>query len=226
MEYFGKRILVLGASGALGSELVNQLTELGANVIGTARTIQSAENIPSGCSLKLVVDFENPASIAKAVADLSATGEVLDGIVNAVGVVGFAKATETSLADSTKLMQLNHLGPASLISQLHGLLSGANGAFVASITGIVAERTFPGMSSYCASKTAHSAFLATLAQEWRRDRITITDARPGHTETGLAGRAIFGTAPTFPQGMTASHVVQRILDGIRAEKSVIPSSDF
>ena len=51
-------------------------------------------------------------------------------------------------------------------------------------------------------------------------------ARPGHTETGLATRALFGTAPNFPEGMTAAHVVQVILDGISAGKPLIASSEF
>jgi cyclic-di-GMP-binding biofilm dispersal mediator protein len=125
-------------------------------------------------------------------------------------------------------MQINNLGPAAVISALHPLLvmDKETESFVAGITGVVSEKVFPGMSSYTVSKTAHASYLATITQEFRRDKIQVTDAKPGHTETGLASRAIFGTAPAFPEGMTASHVVSVLLAGIKEGKSVIPSTEF
>ena len=82
------------------------------------------------------------------------------------------------------------------------------------------------MSAYTTSKTANSAFLSSIALEWRRDKIQITEARPGHTETGLATRALFGQAPAFPQGMTPEHVVEVILAGIESGTALLPSDAF
>ena len=82
------------------------------------------------------------------------------------------------------------------------------------------------MSSYTVSKSEHASYLATITQEFRRDKIQVTDAKPGHTETGLASRAIFGTAPAFPEGMSASHVVTVLLNGIKEGKAVIASTEF
>ena len=62
--------------------------------------------------------------------------------------------------------------------------------------------------------------------ELRRKKVLVLDAKPGHTETGLASRAIFGQAPAFPQGMTAEHVVKTILDAVRDGKASLSSSDF
>jgi len=228
MDFVGKTVLVLGASGALGSETIRQLSALGAQTLGTARTEQSAANIPPECTTRLLLDLESAESISTLVTYLTQESKPIHGIINAAGVVGFGKASETSLTDASRMMAINHLGPAAVISGLHSLLkldAEVNG-FVASITGVVAERTFQGMSAYCASKSAHSAFLNTIAQEWRRDKIQITEARPGHTETGLASRAIFGTAPTFPEGMTANHVVGVLLKGISSGQQLLASSEF
>ncbi len=224
MDFQGKNILIIGASGALGSTLARELCSEGAVVFGTARTAASAEQIPATVATKLLLDLESQSSIDALIDYLK--GETFHGVINASGVVGFGRANETSAQDANRLMQINHLGPASLISGLYEPLRKAEGSFVASITGVVAEKTFQGMSAYCSSKSAHSAFLSTIAQEWRRDKIQITEARPGHTETGLASRAIFGAAPNFPEGMTAAHVVQIILAGIKEGKTLISSSEF
>lgn len=224
MDIQGKNILIIGASGSLGSRLAKELSSEGAVVFGTARTAASAEQIPTTVSTRLLLDLSSQSSIDALIDYLK--GEIFHGVINASGVVGFGRANETSAQDANQLMQVNHLGPASLIAGLYEPLRKAEGSFVASITGVVAEKTFQGMSAYCSSKSAHSAFLSTIAQEWRRDKIQITEARPGHTETGLASRAIFGTAPNFPEGMTAAHVVQVILAGIKEGKTLISSSEF
>jgi cyclic-di-GMP-binding biofilm dispersal mediator protein len=49
---------------------------------------------------------------------------------------------------------------------------------------------------------------------------------PGHTETGLADRAIAGTAPQFPQGMTTEHVAERIIKALVEDEKTVASSDF
>jgi cyclic-di-GMP-binding biofilm dispersal mediator protein len=228
MEFTGKNILVIGGSGVLGAELVRQLSAHGAKVMATARNAETAAKIPAEATLKLVVDLEIPESIKTLTDYLLDANSPINGIINAAGVVGFAKATETSSQDSAKLMQINNLGPAAIISALHPLLvlDKDTESFVAAFTGVVSEKVFPGMSSYTVSKTAHASYLATITQEFRRDKIQVTDAKPGHTETGLASRAIFGTAPAFPEGMSASHVVTVLLNGIKEGKAVIASTEF
>ena len=224
MDFQGKTVLVIGASGALGSLFARELASKGATVLGTARTQSSAEKIPTSVTTKLLLDLEVQSSIDAVIDYLK--DHTIHGVINASGVVGFGRANETAAQDAERLMQVNHLGPAAFISGLYEPLKRAEGAFVAGVTGVVAEKTFQGMSSYCASKSAHSAFLSTIAQEWRRDKVQITEARPGHTETGLASRAIFGTAPNFPEGMTAAHVVAVIVAGISEGKALITSSEF
>ena len=152
--------------------------------------------------------------------------EQSDGIVVAAGRVGFGMAADTTLQQVAALTQVNFGGPAQLITELVPALRGREDAFIAAITGVVAEKSFPGMSAYCASKSAFSAWLGSLAFELRRDKIKVIDARPGHTETGLATRPLFGAAPQMPQGMTAEHVVGVVVAAIAAGTTVVTSTDF
>ena len=216
-----KNVLVIGASGAFGSLFVTSLAAQGHQVLAAAR---NTDRIPQGANLRLKLDLEDPASI-KLLADyLIDQGIQLNGIVQAAGAVGFSRAEETPSEGAHRLMQINHLSPAQLISSLLPIL--ADESFIVGINGIVSEKIFPGMSAYSASKTANSAYLQTLAMELRRKKIQVLDAKPGHTETGLATRAIFGTAPAFPQGMTAEHVVNTIMTALSEGKTALTSSDF
>ncbi len=216
-----KKILVIGASGALGSVFVKELAASGASVLAAAR---NTDKIPAEADLRLKLDLEDSASIDLLANYLISQNIMLDGIIQAAGVVGFGKAEETPANLAARLMQINHQGPAELISKLLAALN--DEAFIVGINGIVSEKIFPGMSAYTASKFANAAFLSSLAMELRRKKVLVLDAKPGHTETGLASRAIFGQAPAFPQGMTAEHVVKTTLDAVRDGKASLSSSDF
>ena len=230
MELSHKTVLVIGANGALGSLIAKALTESGATVVGTARTNESASRLPASLAQSLLLDLEDRASVHTLASYLAERPELLDGIVNAAGLVGFGTAEVTSAADAHRLMTANHLAPAELISRVLPRLaeSGAAGRepMIVGITGIVSEQAFPGMTAYVASKTAHAAWLRALALEVRRSKVRVLDAHPGHTETGLAGRAVFGTAPAFPTGMTAEHVVDVIVSAIVADETTLASERF
>jgi len=225
MQLTGKTILVVGASGVLGAEISRMLVAEGARVLGSASSVESAAKIPAEVSLRLVADLRSPQSIS-ALTNYLAANETIDGLVLAAGCVGFGPATQTTADQAANLMQINHLGPAQLISELHPVFSGDTEPFVLAITGVVAERSFPSMAAYCASKQALAGWLASVATEWRKDGVRIIDARPGHTETGLASRALFGTAPAFPSGLSPQRVAQVIVDGILGEAKLLASTDF
>lgn len=228
MEFTARRILVIGANGALGGAIAHRLTTGGAHIVGTARTTESAARLSTEFAERLLLDLEDDASIRVLTQYLLSTG--VDGIVNAAGLVAFGSVLDTPVEVQTRLLRVNHAGPAAVITTLLPALQAAAAAqrqpFVASITGVVAEQAFPGMAAYVASKTAHAAWLKGARLDVRRAGIRVLDARPGHTETGLANRAIFGTAPKFPAGYTTDAVADRIMQALANDETEIPSTAF
>ena len=227
MELTAKRIIVVGASGVLGGLIVDALIERGAEVWATASTMASAERINPRVKQRVLLDLANQTSVDAASAYFKENGEY-DGIVNAAGLVGFGAAAETPIDAAEGLARVNYLGPANFIAQLTPNLRGASGggSFVAVITGVVAAKVFPGMSAYTASKWAMRGWLESFRFETKSKGITVIEVRPGHTETGLAGRAIHGTAPSMPTGMQPAHVANRIIAAIEAGETVVGDDQF
>ncbi|MGN6600607.1 MAG: SDR family NAD(P)-dependent oxidoreductase [Actinomycetes bacterium] len=94
------------------------------------------------------------------------------------------------------------------------------------MTAVVSEQPTAGMAAYSASKAATSAFVTAAGRELRRSKVRLVDARPPHTETGLAARPIAGPAPTLAQGLDPDAVAQRIVAAIGAGERDLPSSAF
>ena len=144
--------------------------------------------------------------------------------------MAFGPASEVSDETIRQLFETNTLGPMRLIREAAPHLAASATAgrkpFIVTLSGIVAESPTAGLAAYSASKAALAAFMQASSREFRRSGIRVLDSRQGHTETGLATRAIAGTAPAFPAGLDPAAVAGRIVRGILDDEKDLPSSAF
>lgn len=226
----GKNILVIGASGAFGSEFSSQLIQGGAIVSGTAKNAESSIKLRPDLHSRLLLDLENQENIQNFADYLNSQAVAIDGIVLAAGLVAFGTAQETPLHITNRLLQVNAVGQIHLVQALLPKLtkSATEGRepFVLSISGIISEQPLAGLASYSASKTALAGYAKAASKEFRKLGISWIDARPGHTESGLANRAIYGSSPNFGTGMSVTHVVTRMLQAIMNNETDLQSSQF
>ena len=226
----GKTILVVGANGAFGTTFCQQLMNLGAQVIGTARAPESAAGLNANLAQRLLLDLNESASIQTLADYLNGSNAELDGIVFASGLVAFGPVQETPTQVAARLMQVNAIGQIDLANRLFPRLAASaaknNEPFILTISGIISENPMAGLAAYSASKAALLAYSKAAAKELKKLGIRWLDARPGHTESGLANRAIFGTAPNFGAGMAVPTVVTRMVSAISNNETDLPSSSF
>lgn len=222
----GKTFVVVGARGGLGREIATQLTQRGASVIGTARSESSFGEMVGYTSRQLPLDLNDPRSVADFIDDLTSGPVGIDGLVLAAGIVAFGPAAETSSATLSELMAVNATAQLAIVTGLASTLARSGDAVVVSLSGKVAEIPTAGIAAYSASKAALHAFSVAAGRELRRSNIRWVDARPGHTETGLATRAVAGTAPDFGAGLTPVAVATRIVDAIVNDEKDLPSVAF
>jgi len=229
----GARILLAGATGGLGAPLARQLAGRGARLTLVARSDErlaalaaGLEPAPAVVSADLVAEGAPDRAVQAAV---RAHGG-LDGVVFAAGVVAFGSAAELDRHTLMTLLQVNVVTPVQLLRSAYPFLleavAAGRSAFMVNISAVVAEQPMAGLAGYAASKAALTAFDTAAARELRRARIRLVDARPPHTETGLADRPIAGTAPALPQGLAPEAVAARIVQAIRDDERDLPSSSF
>jgi cyclic-di-GMP-binding biofilm dispersal mediator protein len=145
-------------------------------------------------------------------------------VINAMGIVAFGEISTTSIDTIEEVFLTNTFGHIFLMQAALRKIS--KSSVVVGISGVIAEQNFPGMSVYGASKAAVRSFDEALAREARKAGVRVIDARPPHTETGLASRAIAGTAPKFQLGLEPAAVAQRIVQAIADGETDLPSTSF
>ena len=216
MELSGARVLVCGASGALGSGVARALVAAGAKVVAAGRDEERLRAVAADCGTAPVTfDVVDADSCREAVAAAVEALGGLDGLVVTVGAPAFGRAVDLDAAVSEELFAVNALGPMALVRAAAPSL--AEGGFVAVFSAILADQPTAGMGDYSAAKSALSAWLHVLRREERR-RFTVIDVRPPHLDTGLETRALAGEPPRLPPPLPADKVVEAVLQAIREDK--------
>lgn len=226
LSFEGKKVLVLGASGQLGRRISGLLADRGASLALAGRDPARLSEVAAALGLEgntLVHDLNGPqpgAIVDRAVVMLGG----LDGVVDAAGVVAFGPTSEVSAAALSEVMNVNLVAPLEVFRA--AIREMTEDGFLVAITGVVAEQPVANLAAYSSAKSGLSSALKAMARELRRMGIHVLDARPPHTETGLAGRSIEGVPPPFPQGLDPDMVAGQIVDGLAAGRREIPSTDF
>jgi cyclic-di-GMP-binding biofilm dispersal mediator protein len=221
----GAVVAVVGASGALGSLIAHELAARGARLILVGRDDERLRAVGVAGAPRVVADLTDATAGDRLVQVARATYGRLDGVVGAAGVVAFGPLVDTEDAVIEELFMTNVIGPLWLMRRVAPLLA-ESGGFVCNISAVVAEQPLPGMSAYAASKAALTAADTALARELRRMKVTVIDARPPHTETGLASRPLAGEAPRLPQGLQPEAVVRTIVEAIEEGRAEVPAAEF
>ena len=181
-----KTILVTGASSGIGRATAIKCSELGANVVLTARNEKRLKETLSQ------LHGENHSYI---IADLSAPNAIellvrevppLDGIVNNAGI---NRILPIQFINSSELMTTLTTNAISPILLTQGLLKkkkikkGGSIVFVSSIAGHT--RSSVGNTMYCASKGTITGFVKCAAKELAQKKIRCNEILPGQVNTSI-----------------------------------------
>lgn len=183
-RFEGRRVLVTGAAGGVGSDLVASFREAGATVVGTDR---EGEGV-------IVADVTDPAQrdamVEQALAELGG----LDVLCNVAGIQLFRKAEELDDEFLHRHLDLNTVAPIMLASRCLPALKESRGNIV-SVTSISGITSQPYNAAYCASKAGLAIAMKSLACEAAKDGVRVNTVAPGGIETPL----IAGSAASLPE---------------------------
>ena len=216
-DFAQKTVVIAGGTGGLGRALQSELAAKGCTVVTISRT-------PSSEPTHISTDLRSPDAARVALDEVIARHGSVDVVINAMGVVSFGPVQSTSSDTIEELFLSNTFAHIFLMQA--ALEKMMKDSVLVGISGVIAEQNLPGMAAYGASKAAVRSFNEALAREARRVGIRVIDARPPHTETGLATRALAGTPPNFPTGLDPLHVARRIIEAISNGETDLPAAAF
>ncbi|SEH14875.1 SDR family NAD(P)-dependent oxidoreductase [Thermoleophilum album] len=218
MDLCGKSLVVVGGTGEIGRVLVRALAERGARPRVIGRNTVQLEQVARFAERTARLDLRDSFAARRALAEVTDDAGC-DGLLLCAGRVAFAETGKLPAPLVRELFEVNLLGAISVIEAALPLIR--TPGVVAALTGAVVRTRPARMAHYVAAKAGLSAYLDVLRREHRRRGLLVVDAQPPHVETGFACRAIYGSPPALPAGISASEVAERLLDAISEDQPVV-----
>ncbi|GAA0838667.1 SDR family NAD(P)-dependent oxidoreductase [Streptosporangium amethystogenes subsp. fukuiense] len=184
----GRRVLVTGAAGGIGTSLVAELLLQGAQVLATDVDASGCERLKRRFDddrLHLVPLDLTESGAPQQIVD-QALGRLggLDGLVNNAGVEHRAALGEHSTADWARVMEINLSAPFRLARAAAPALAGRPGAAIVNVCSI-AVTGFAGQAAYDASKGGLLSLTRSLAVELGPLGVRANAVCPGFIDTPM-----------------------------------------
>jgi NAD(P)-dependent dehydrogenase (short-subunit alcohol dehydrogenase family) len=163
----GQRVLVVGASGAIGGAVADELLDAGALLAVTARAVDRLASLAERGALVAPFDLARPDDPPALAETLSAAfGGALDGVVVAAGGYGPIGATRSvPPAEVARALDENVVGVLRLVQALAPLLDAGRAPSLVLLSGGGATGALPRYTAYALSKVATVRLVENLAAE-------------------------------------------------------------
>lgn len=235
MKLVNKVIVVTGAGGGIGGELVLQLLKRGASVAAVDLKEESLQAIKdkAGENAKIslhplnISDKEAVFKLPEAV--IAAHGSV-DGLINCAGIIQpFVRVNDLEFEVIERVLNVNFFGTLYMTKAFLPHLLARPEAHLANVSSMGGFLPVPGQTVYGASKAAVKLLTEGLYAELLDTPVHVTAIFPGATNTNITANSNVKTpgagnanaekmaAMTLP----ASDAAKQMLDGIEKNKARI-----
>lgn len=187
----GKIIVIVGAAGAIGSEVSRTMASHGAQVLMLGRTKQSLESIASqirqtgGKASVFVADATDRDSVTNCFAEIVNQFQRIDAIINTIGID--SKHASTLCAPSTEVNKEAFLEYSDTVVWSQFLTASVAASYmqkqkagvVMFLTATPARGVAPFMAGHSAGHAAIEGLVRALATEWGAAGIRVVGIRSG-----------------------------------------------
>lgn len=183
----GKNILIIGATGGIGSRVAKQLAASGANLFLAGRNAEKLAEVASDIKLEpnktFSLDISSPEGIAALKEKYFVVYPTIDILVNAAGV-GIIKPIENlSETDFLRSLNYNLYGPFLLIKAFLPAMKEAKRGLIINIPGVLGKTPMAGAAAYTASKYGLLGMMQSIREEVKRTEIRITNIFMGGVDS-------------------------------------------
>jgi short-subunit dehydrogenase len=196
MNLAGKRILITGAGGGIGSALVHHLVRAGAFVLLTGRDdnalrrVTALLDVSEARAAYICADLTRHSERARLCAKATSWEGGIDILINNAGVGDFGLLADRATADIERAVATNLTAPIDLCRELLPHLQRRQQAHIVNIGSAYGGIGCAGSSIYCATKFGLRGFSEALRRELADTPVHVHYFAPRATSTTLNSKPV------------------------------------
>ena len=181
INFKNKNILITGASGGIGQELVKKFVSLGGNVLGSGTKAEKLDEIKKKYPSIRVKKFDisEHSRIEDFIENVSLELGGLDILINNAGLNADNLSLRMKDEEWKKVIDVNLTSTFLLAKYSVKKMLKSKFGRVVNITSVVGHTGYVGQSNYAASKAGIIGMSKSLALEYAKKNITINCVSPG-----------------------------------------------
>jgi len=187
IDFKNKNILITGASGGIGNELVKKFVSLGGNVLGTGTKTEKLDSLKKKYPNIKVKKFDviDHSRIEEFIDNVTLELGGLDILINNAGTNMDNLSLRMKDEEWKKVIDINLTSTFLLTkSAIKKMLKNKFGRII-NITSIVGHTGNLGQANYSASKSGIVGMSKSLAIEYAKKNITINCVSPGFIQSDM-----------------------------------------
>jgi short-subunit dehydrogenase len=174
-----KTVVIVGATGGIGSALAQKLAPTGANLVFAAKTSQKLDQLVSNLSvtgsiLSVPTDITNPQQVETLMEKTVTNFGQIDVLVNAAGAGVMKQYNKIAPEDLETMLDLNLKGSFYTMQAAANYMKDKQKGHICNVVGILGKHPMAMASAYCASKYGLVGLSKCMAEELKRYGIKIT----------------------------------------------------
>jgi uncharacterized oxidoreductase len=220
MKITGNTIFITGGGSGIGRGLAEALHKAGNHVIISGRRREKLEEVTlANPGLEaMVLDIEDPGSIASVAKELIETRPALNVLINNAGIMKVENhASAFNDASMTSIVQTNLYGPLRMTSALIEHLKAQPEAAVINVTSGLAFIPLAMTPTYCATKAALHSWSHSLRFQLRGTNVKVLELAPPYVQTELMGEQ----QKSDPRAMPLDAFIDETMTLLAGEKDEI-----
>lgn len=182
-----KKVLITGASGAIGAAAARLLAGSGAQLWLSGRNTEKLTALAQECRILpqrlFAIDLTDETAVEKMAQTIHAEAGALDIIVNAAGIGIIKPLEQLTTADFRRSIDVNLMAPFFLMRHFLPAMKETKKGLVINIPGILGKTPMAGAMAYSASKYGLNGMMKSLREELKRTDIRITQLFLGGTDS-------------------------------------------
>ena len=185
----GKNVLIIAATGSIGSRLAKLVTGSGAIAYITGRNETRLKQVAEECSIpadrSFVMDITNETSVISTIQKIEAAAQVIDIVVNASGI-GIIKPIDTlTVTEFIQTLNSNLIGSFLLMKAILPGMKAQKKGLIIHIPGVLGKVPMAGAAAYSASKYGLVGMMQSIREEVKRTDIRITNLFLGGVDSAF-----------------------------------------